>query len=85
MVKQSWHILGILRSQVHDTITFDSLVHFEPNLGQMIFDISLTQCKRNGVKRIIELKMARVESRGHGKVLTHFGNLSIGTNEVLNV
>lgn len=28
--------------------------------------------------------MERVESRGHDKVLAHFGNLDIGTNEVLN-
>ena len=50
----------------------------------MIFDIILTQFKRNDVKRIIELKMARVKSRGHGKVLAHFGNLVIDTNDVLN-
>lgn len=74
----------ILRPQVNDTITFDSLVHFEPNLGQMIFVTSLTRCKKNDTKRVLELKMETVESMGHGKVLAHFGNLVLCTNEVLN-
>lgn len=75
MVKQFEACWVILRFQVDDTINFDSLVNFEPNLGKIIFDISLTRCKRNEIKRVMEMKMARVESRGHGKVLTHFGNL----------
>lgn len=74
----------ILRPQVHDTITFNSIVHYEPKLGQMIFSISLTMCKNSQVKRVLELEMPRVESMGHGKALAHFGNLVLCTNEVLN-
>lgn len=58
--------------------------NFEPKLRQMIFYISLTKYKRNGVKIIIELKMVRVETRGHGKVLVQIDNLVLCTNEVLN-
>lgn len=83
LVKHFAACLIILRSYVHDVITFDSLVNFDPNLVQMIFDMSLIQCKKNGVKRIIERKMAMVESMGHDKVLAHFGTLDIGTNEIL--
>lgn len=85
MVKQFEACLVILRSQVDDNINLDSLFHFEPNLGQVIFYISLTKFKKNGIKRVLELNMARMESRGHGKVLAHFGNLVFCTNEVIKV
>lgn len=84
MVKQFETCLVILRPQVDDTINFDSLVNSDPNLGQMISDIILKRFKINGIKIILELKMERVESNGHGKVLAHFGNLVLCINEVLN-
>lgn len=59
-------------------------MNFEPNLGQIIFHISLTQCKKNGTKRDLEIKMARVESMGLDKVLAYFDNLVFCTNEVFN-
>lgn len=72
LVKHLVAWLIILRSHVHDAITFYSLVNFESNLGQMIFDISLTKCKRNEIKRVRELKIERVESRCHDKVLNKY-------------
>ena len=54
------------------------------SMGQIIFDIILTICKRNGIKRVLELEMAKVESGGHDKVLAHFGNLVLYVNGVLN-
>ena len=83
MVKQSWHILAILRLQVYDTTTFDSLVHSDPNFGQMNFDISLTKGNINDIKNMLELKMAWLPSGGHDKVLAQFGNLAPSKIEIL--
>lgn len=66
---------GILR--LHDNITFDSQVHFKPNLGQINFVISLIKGKRNEIKRMLELKMAWLPSGGHDKVFAYFGNLAL--------
>ena len=60
-------------------------MHFESNLGQINFDISLTKGNKNEIKMMLEQKMSWLPSGEHDMVLAQFDNLSLSNLRSLGV